>query len=168
MRDKKVDDAVLAVSRVIERLPKVHLLIVGDGPDRNSLEQLAETKIPGHFSFLGEVYDEEILSKIFSIAEIFLMPGYVGLAIVHAFCFGLPIITERVNIHSPEIQYLHDGYNGFFVEEDDIGGLAVRIEELLVDKKKLARMSRNAVQTVKEEASVGKMLTEIAKALRIV
>ena len=165
LRDKKVDDAVLAVSRVIERFPKVHLVIVGDGPERDSLERLAEAKIPGHFSFLGEVYDEEILSKVFSVAEIFVMPGYVGLAIVHAFCFGLPFITERVKIHSPEIQYLHDGYNGFWVEEDDTEGLAVQIEELLGDKEKLARMSRNAVQTVKEEASVGKMLMGMARAL---
>jgi len=165
LRDKKVDDAILAIGRVIERFPKVHLVIVGDGPERDSLEQLAEAKIPGHFSFLGEVYDEEILSKIFSVAEIFLMPGYVGLAIVHAFCFGLPLITERVKIHSPEIQYLHDGYNGFWVDEDDTEGLAVQIEELLGDKEELARMSRNAVQTVKEEASMGRMLKEMARAL---
>ena len=42
------------------------------------------------------------------MADIFSIPGKVGLGVTQAFYWGLPIVTERV-LHSPEIIYVKDG-----------------------------------------------------------
>jgi len=67
--------------------------------------------------FLGSIFNDEILNKWFSVSQLFIMPGYVGLAIIHAFCYSLPILTEKLSYHSPEIQYLKDGINGYLLSE---------------------------------------------------
>lgn len=165
MPRKCVDHAVLAVSRVIARCSRAHLLVVGDGPVRGELERLAQELIPDNCTFLGEIYDEEKLARIFSRAEILLMPKAVGLSIVHAFCFGLPLITEQADRHGPEIQYLHDGYNGLYARADDIENLAAKLETLLTDESKRAAMSHNAVETIRNEANVRNMVGQMAAAL---
>ena len=167
LASKRIVDALWAVKEACQKVPGVYLLIIGDGPDRVRLEQIAGSVLPGHCIFIGEVFDEEQLSKIFSIAEVFLLPGFVGLAIVHAFCFGVPLITERVKNHSPEIQYLHDGYNGFFVDVGDIDGLASRLLELLTDAEKWKRMSQNALETICQEANIDLMIRQMALALEL-
>jgi glycosyltransferase involved in cell wall biosynthesis len=53
--EKRVDRAVRAVAR----LPGVHLLVVGDGPQRSMLEALAQELLPGRFSCAGEIVDVE-------------------------------------------------------------------------------------------------------------
>ena len=128
---------------------------------------LAENMIEGHYSFLGPIYDDYTLAKLFTIADLFIMPGYIGLAIVHAFSFGLPVLTTNVQIHSPEIQYLHQGYNGYMVDDGDIEALAHEMKNLLTDREKLNELSNNAVRTVNEYADVNFMVSQMAYALRL-
>ncbi len=45
------------------------------------------------------------------------IPGLVGLAIVHGFAYGLPLITTKHDFHSPEIEYLSDE-NGVITSHD--------------------------------------------------
>jgi glycosyltransferase involved in cell wall biosynthesis len=127
---------------------------------------MAEEKVPGHVLFWGALYDEEQLAEIFSIAEIFVLPRWVGLAIVHAFTFGLPIISQR-GYHPPEIQYLHDGENGFFVEQGDTVAMAERICRLLNDTALHSQMSRAALSTIHTEANVHIMLRGMAAAIGV-
>ncbi len=167
LKGKRLEDAILAMAKVRQELPRAHLLVIGDGSERLWLSQLAKDVLSGGCSFFGEVFDEDQLAKMFSIAEVFIMPGYVGLAIVHAFCFGLPLITERVENHSPEVQYLHDGYNGYCVDVGDVDGLASHLRELLTDHMKQEVMSKNALDTIEQEANIGLMLRRMATALEL-
>ncbi len=164
---KRVEDAILAVAHVQAAIPQVRLVVIGNGPDRARLEQLARQHLSDRCVFLGSVFDDDRLARIFSLAEIFFMPGDVGLAIVHAFSFGLPLITERVSTHGPEIQYLRDGYNGYLADEADVASLAARLQELLTDPEKLKAMSQNALGTVSTEASITLMLRGMAVAFGI-
>lgn len=167
LSDKRIDDAIYAVEKVRIRFPNVYLVIIGDGPHREHLRCLAETVLPGACVFLGDVFEEHRLARIFSIAEAFLLPGFVGLAIIHAFCFGIPLITERTENQGPEIQYLHDKYNGYLVDGGDVNGLAECLITLLDDSENWQRMSSNALETVQNEANVHLMLSRMALALNL-
>jgi len=167
IKEKNVEQAILAINLVKDDVPNIHLMIIGDGPDKERLEDLAEKMIEGHYSFLGPIYDDYTLAKLFTIADLFIMPGYIGLAIVHAFSFGLPVLTTNVQIHSPEIQYLHQGYNGYMVDDGDIEALAHEMKNLLTDREKLNELSNNAVRTVNEYADVNFMVSQMAYALRL-
>jgi L-malate glycosyltransferase len=46
------------------------------------------------------------------MADVFLLPGAVGLAILDSFAAGLPLLTTELSTHGPEISYLSNGSNG--------------------------------------------------------
>ena len=56
------------------------------------------------------------------MADVFAIPGHVGLGLNQAFYFGLPVVTEEGK-HPPEIAYLKPGRNGFMVPENDLAAL---------------------------------------------
>ena len=47
-----------------------------------------------------------------------LMPGLVGLSIVDSFVTGVPLFTTIGALHSPEIAYLRNGFNGVATENN--------------------------------------------------
>lgn len=77
----------------------------------------------------GAIYDSEIKNELFTIADIYYQPGWVGLSIVEAMAYGLPIFTfkrtEDVK-QCVEFDYIKNGYNGmiFKTVEDLIGYLS--------------------------------------------
>ena len=59
------------------------------------------------------------LSRIFRASDAVVIPGYVGLAVNHAFAHGLPVITCQSEIHSPEIEYIENDVNGLILHSLD-------------------------------------------------
>jgi len=167
LQAKRVDHAIRAMAIIHRAIPNVHLIVMGDGNLKAELIAQAEAMAPGSITFTGGIFDEALKSKYFSLAEVFFMPGCVGLAIVHAFCFGLPIITEDLPFHGPEIQYLHDGENGYMVPDGDIKSLAEKVIYLLKNRSELNRLSKNAVRTAETEANVNRMISQMALALKL-
>jgi 1,2-diacylglycerol 3-alpha-glucosyltransferase len=164
-KEKKVDNAIKACGLVVNKIPEILLVIIGDGEEFISLKDFAEKTIPYNVIFLGPIFNDSILNQWFSISKLFIMPGYVGLAIIHAFCYSLPLITEDISYHSPEIQYLKNGYNGFLVEENNIQQLADKIIELLSDETKRSSFAENALHTAQNEGSIENMVNSMNNAL---
>jgi len=130
------------------------LVIVGSGFQEKWRERLN----PKTTLYLGEVHDPENrqISRIFKMADLFAIPGHVGLGLNQAFYFGLPVITEEGN-HPPEIMYLKPGRNGYMVAENDLPALKEKIFALLDDDPLRARFSRHAREDILQEASTEKM-----------
>ena len=104
--DKKVDFLLRAYAHLKSCFPNVGLLILGDGEERDRLHQLAKALELQDVHFLGEVVNPKDTAGYFSLADLMVIPGLVGLAIVHGFAFGLPLITTDFPGHSPELEYL--------------------------------------------------------------
>ena len=101
---------LLESARLAKRaLPEFHLIILGSGPDSHLAETAAREE--SWIRYLGPKFAKE-KARYFKVADAFLMPGLVGLAILDAFAAGLPVITSDLPIHSPEIEYLENGRNG--------------------------------------------------------
>jgi glycosyltransferase involved in cell wall biosynthesis len=157
--NKGLDDLLETYKTVSEKFD-VALHIIGDGPERKRLEKAAEG-IPGIF-FYGAVFDEIITGKILYSSDLMVMPGYVGLSVVHAFAFGCPVVTykgagKNGPLHSPEVEYIRDGENGVFCDPGQ-GQLAMVLTKLFKDPDKMNRMSANSSQTAFSEASILKMI----------
>ena len=163
---KKVDDLINALPLILQKQPNVHLIIVGDGEQKPNIEnRTKELNLTGRVHFKGAIFDEVEVGKYFILCDLFVIPGLVGLAIVHAFCYGKPLITEDVSYHSPEIQYLKNNKNGFMVKENDLTDMADKIILLLQNEEKLKEMSFNCVETIKESASISFMTDAMYNAL---
>jgi glycosyltransferase involved in cell wall biosynthesis len=126
------------------------LLIVG-AMDEESKKRINNNNI----RYLGEIHDPEnvTISKIFKMADVFSIPGHVGLGLVQAFYWGLPVVTEE-GLQPPEIHYLKDGRNGFIVPNNDIEKLKERILYLLRNDNIRKEYSANARKDILENASI--------------
>lgn len=146
---KKVDH-LIDLFRDLDR-NDVGLVIVGSG----LTDELRRRVNPRNTMYLGEVHDPQNLqiSRVFRAADICSIPGHVGLGLNQAFYWGLPIVTEEGK-QPPEIEYLISGENGYLVAEDDRQALRHRILELIDNDEQRRRMSHNAAQFIRQQASI--------------
>ncbi|MGE5699520.1 MAG: glycosyltransferase family 4 protein [Deltaproteobacteria bacterium] len=130
------------------------LVIVGSGVDGEKIKNANN----GNIRYLGEIYDPENIriSKIFKMADVFSIPGHVGLGLNQAFYWGLPVVTEN-GLQPPEIHYLVDGRNGFIVPDGDLGELKKKILFLLENDDARERFSKNAREDILSNGSVDNM-----------
>lgn len=112
---KRVEDLIRAVAALRNDGVAAEAIIVGDGPERASLEDKAGGASWCHF--LGAVHDVDGISRIYRASDALVIPGYVGLAVNRGFAHGMPVITIASDLHSPEIDYVETGINGLVLLE---------------------------------------------------
>jgi glycosyltransferase involved in cell wall biosynthesis len=161
--EKRVDFLLRAFARLQQREPHVALLIVGDGPERKNLEALRDELKLRPVCFLGACTEPGLLGIYFRLAELLVIPGLVGLAIVHGYAFGLPLITTEYPAHSPEIEYLTPETGVMTQQEIEV--YAAAIEALLKSSDQLNAMRGAAMRAgdrLRLGVSVGRFLDALA------
>lgn len=148
--DKRVDLLLQAFSMLAPRVPRLQLVIVGGGTEREKLQQHAQALgVAGRSLFLGAVYDERVLAGIFASANVFVYPVAVGLSILHALNYGLPVITsDNPDCHNPEFDVLTPGENSVLYRHDDVGDLAAQIERVVRDRTLQTHLAEGALRSV--------------------
>lgn len=146
---KKVEHLIEVFNSLDE--PGVGCVLVGDSKGYNLQDLIKGNNI----RYLGEIHDPHNIqiSKLFKMADLFCIPGDVGLGLNQAFYWGLPVVTEE-GLQPPEICYLSEGRNGFIVPENNIDELKKRIVLLLKNDTLRAEFSRNAREDILREASI--------------
>lgn len=142
--------------------PDVGLLLVGEGLTSEQQKMIN----PKNTRYLGPVHDAGNLkiSKLFKQADLFSVPGHLGLAINQAFYWGLPVVTENGD-QPPEIQYLKSGRNGFLVAKDNLDELKEKLLYLLDNDAVRNRFSRNARSDILRDASIEGMFSGFRNAV---
>jgi len=160
--EKRVDFLLRALARLHQRLPSTALLIIGDGPQRRRLEALRDELGLQCVRFLGACTEPVQLGAYFRMAELLAIPGLVGLAIVHGYAFGLPLITTDYPAHSPEIEYLTPETG--VMTNQKIDTYVAAIEMLLTSPDRLSEMRKAAMRQgdwLRMDASVRRFLDAI-------
>lgn len=133
-----------AFAKVAEQYPDYQLVIYGEGPSREELEQLVkELKIEKQVSLPG---NKKNLHEQIKNAEMFLLSSdYEGMpnALIEAMCMGLPCISTKV---SGATDLISHGKNGLLVELDDQKGFEKAMLELLAQKEQAENMAKEAVK----------------------
>ena len=114
-------DALLAVLNTLQSSGEnVGAVVIGDGPIRKRLESLAAQLSLEDVHFVGELNAPASSGPYLYACDVLVNPGYVGLSVNHALCFGLPVVTvrkgQRGPFHSPEVSYIEHELTGFFAE----------------------------------------------------
>jgi len=132
------------------------LVIVGSG----LRDEVRQRMNPANTMYLGQIHDPENVSitKIFKMADVFSIPGHIGLGINQAFYFGLPVVTEDGG-QPPEINYLVNSRNGFLVPENDLDALKKKILYLVENEDVRSEFGRNAQRDILEHGSVENMFS---------
>jgi len=142
--------------------PEVGLVLVGGGMS----EELKAKVNPRNTVLLGPVHDAENrqISRVFKAADIFVVPGHVGLGVNQAFYWGLPVVTEQCR-QPPEIQYLKSGRNGFIVGDNNLAELREMMLYLLDNEDVRQQFSLHAREDILREASIEGMFEGFRKAV---
>ncbi|ERT08051.1 glycosyl transferases group 1 family protein [Lyngbya aestuarii BL J] len=152
-------------AQIIQKeIPNFKLFILGDGPDREQLENKVSPY--SWIYYVGSQFDRQ-KALYFSLADVFLIPGLVGLAILDAFVAGLPVITTDLPIHSPEIEYLNSGLNGL-ITEHNLEKYAQAVTNLMRDDDFYLQLKSGALMAAKQytiDKMVNNFKTGIVKCL---
>jgi glycosyltransferase involved in cell wall biosynthesis len=100
-------------------------------------------------------------------SDVFCYPANIGLSILHAFGYGLPVVTgDDLASHNPEIEALVPGVNGLTFRHGDSASLAQSLARIFDDRALAASMHAAAHKTVMEKFTVQRMVDGIEAAVR--
>jgi glycosyltransferase involved in cell wall biosynthesis len=127
---KRVDELVELGCTLKRKAIDFQIDILGVGPDLERVRGMIRALKLEEFVVLhGAKYGVEA-HDIFSKATLFVHPGPIGLSVIHALSFGLPVITSNDGGRlKPEVEAITDGVNGSFYAVGDLESLVLRTLE---------------------------------------
>jgi colanic acid/amylovoran biosynthesis glycosyltransferase len=149
-----------AIAQISNLSHNIHYIIIGDGPLRKQLQQLADQLgIVKNIRFMGE-QSQEFVRDAYQNAHIFLLPSITksdgsaeaqGLVLQEAQASGLPVISTSVGGISDG---LVDGASGFLVPEKNSKAIAEKLCNLIEDPQMCDAMGIKGRQFVEENYSL--------------
>jgi len=143
---KRVQDVIQVFCNIRNVMP-VKLLLVGDGPERNKMEQLGrDTCECEDIRFLGKL---EAVEEVLSVSDLFLMPSEkesFGLAALEAMACEVPVISSNAG-GLPELNV--NGKSGYVCEVGDTDTMTEKALHILKDEN-LPSFKEEALKRAKE------------------
>ena len=147
---KGIDVVIRALPRVLDSIPDVEYVIVGDGDDRARLEEIVdELDMKKRVLFKGKIGDLE-LHDFYRNCDVFVMPSLnegFGIVFLEAMAFKKPVVGGN---HGGTPDVIIPWETGCLVEYGDMKGLADCLIQLLQSedlRKKLGEAGCFAVKT---------------------
>ncbi len=141
---KRVDRAIKAMPNILEAMPNVKLIIVGDGIERSNLEALVqELSLQKNVFFTGGVQQNHVPLYL-KQADLFLSlydMGNLGNPLFEAMKCAKPILTLN---NGDTSSLMKNGLNSIVLEISDLPNLSQAILELLRDPDLCTRLGNNA------------------------
>jgi glycosyltransferase involved in cell wall biosynthesis len=154
--------------RALARVADVRLDIVGEGPERNALQRLAnQLGLTDRVTWRGHVPDAE-LSTMYSSAAALVLPSTglsesFGIVQLEAHACGTPVISSNL----PGVRVVNpDGITGLHVRPGDVDDLSRTIRRLLNDQRLRTRLGERAFHHVRERFGMRQMLDGVEAVYR--
>ena len=158
LQARKRIDSLLQACAQMESKPR--LVIIGDGPERETFEALAKEIYPSA-EFLGAKHGT-VSKPYFEEADLFVLPGTGGLAVQEAMSYGLPVIVAQGDGTQDDLVRKE---NGWQIPPDDFAALVSIMKDALSDAARLRKMGVESYRIVKEEINIEKMAETFVRAL---
>jgi N-acetyl-alpha-D-glucosaminyl L-malate synthase BshA len=144
---KRTEDVIKMFQKVQAKIPS-KLLMVGDGPERTSNEQLCrELNLGDHVRFLGK---QDAVEEILSVSDLFIMPSEsesFGLAALEAMACKVPVITSNAG-GLPELNI--DDFCGYMCNVGDIDDMANKAITIVSNENTLNYFKENALKRAQD------------------
>jgi glycosyltransferase involved in cell wall biosynthesis len=156
---KRVPDVLATFARLVELGVDAQLVLVGDGPERDALEQRShELGIQRRTLFAG--YQRDI-SRYYDLFDALLLPSAnegTPVVAIESLGAGIPVVATRVG-GVPDV--VRDGVDGFLTDVGDIGALATRLAELAGDPALRSRMGDAGREHVIPRYRVSRLVDDV-------
>jgi len=153
MRVHGVDLLVKAAPTILKDFPETKFIIIGDGPQKETLQRLIESlKLKKSVFLIGPVYNQSALIKYYSSASVVVIPikyrGYIlSLVALEAMSTGRPVVTTMTL--DPDLGKYGVRKAGFNPAE-----LAQAIKEILsLNEEEYSKLAASARKYVEERCS---------------
>jgi glycosyltransferase involved in cell wall biosynthesis len=163
-KQKRVDDLVWTMALLIVLQPDVHLLLIGDGPERDKLTKFArDIKVDEATRFTGHRPDAAKLLRVMNV--FWLASDFEGLSnsLMEAMAAGVPVVVSNI---PPNRELVVDGETGFLVNVGDRVAFQQFTERLLADPKLAKRMGDAGRERMRRHFSIDSMVAAHAKLYR--
>lgn len=167
-KEKNLDFLFRAFKKITEEYPKVHLLMVGGGPEEGwAKERIEKLGLRNKVTFTGMVEKPEA-NKLFGFGDVFTFPSVTetqGIVIAEALAAGTPPVA--VGKMGP-IDLVHDGKDGYLTKET-ISDFSEKVIKLLKDdnlRDTFATEGLSRVEEFSNETSVKKLISLYEKVSR--
>lgn len=150
-KEKAVDDLLKIFKKISSKDSKLKLNIIGDGPEKTNLLNLAKELKLGEKVIFHGFQNKEYINEILKDTSLYLMTSHTesfGLVLIEAMSNGVPCIAFDSAQGANEI--IEDNVNGILVKNRDQDEFASKVIELLSDKTLLKKMGKKARESSKE------------------
>src|SRR5579863_1950379 len=154
--DKGQDSLIRALASMRAEFPSVKLLLVGDGPDKHRLQQLAaKLNVADAVIFTGFV---SAMESVYPALDLFAFPSRfegLGTSLLSAMSYAIPSVAFRTCAF-PEI--IEHGRSGLLAELNNDESLANSIAAILRNPEIALQIGRAARQRIDQKFSASKMV----------
>ena len=139
---KRINLVIDTVEKLKIKIPNVSCLIIGNGPERRSLEFLVSKRgLDKNIKFIDYQYP---IHGMLVTAKLFLLTSEsegLPMSIVEAIECGIPTVASNIN-DIPDV--IVNGYNGILVDHTNQEEYYHACYKLLINNNLRAKMSKNA------------------------
>jgi glycosyltransferase involved in cell wall biosynthesis len=161
---KRTDDVLLAFKELRDRGVDAGLCLVGDGPDRDGLEERAyELGIARHLFSLGY---QDAVADWYAAFDVLILPSAnegTPVSVIEALAARRPVVATDVGGVSDVVR---DGVDGFLVEAGDTSALAERLATLAGDEALRTRMGEAGRERVLQRYAVSRLVDDVDRLYR--
>ena len=140
---KRIMDVIKTWEILNSQNPKIKLLMIGDGPERQKAEDFCRGHNCSDIHFLGR---RDGIGKLLSICDVFLMPSAkesFGLAALEAMACGVPVVSSDIG-GIPEVNI--QGKTGYVCGLGDVESMAKGVNAIIKDKATWNQFSKNCIE----------------------
>lgn len=157
---KGIQYMINALPKILEQIPDIHYLVVGDGEYGTSLKDLSTAlSIQDHITFAGHRTD---IPNLLACSDLFVLPTLgdaLPTVLIEALAAGKPVVASDVG-GVPEI--IENGVNGVLVPPGDPSRLAVACLQLLKNKEQSNQMILAGRRTVWQRFDVDAQIKQLS------
>jgi len=160
-RVKRIDDLVYAMKILTKAAPDSRLILVGDGPERHSIERLInDLDLKDNVLLTGYRSDIPDMLRCADALVLCSQTESAPLTLLEAMSSGIPVVATKVG-GIPEI--VEEGYNGHLVPVKSPEEIAEKLILMNNRPERMREMGENARKTILEKYSVDRVLSMYEK-----
>jgi phosphatidylinositol alpha-1,6-mannosyltransferase len=156
---KGYDTVIKSLSLVLNKIPNIKYIIIGNGSYKETLQKLAQKlELQDRIEFKENLSDEQV-AQYYNACDVFIMPSRetsdrdvegFGLVYLEANSFGKPVIAGKSGGVEDAVI---DGQTGFLVEPEDVNMVAESLIKILSNKDLAEKLGQQGRLRVEREFS---------------
>lgn len=159
-----------AFDLVASKVKDARLTVVGEGPEREGLEEWVRIKgLQDKVSFTRKMVSREELERYYRDCDVFVLPAIVdslghveslGVVLIEAMSYKKPVIASRVG---GIVDVVRDGETGLLIPPGDPQRLAQAMVQILADEHLATRLGQKGYQYVQRHFNWDHIIDELIK-----